>query len=228
MLNSEQGDRLRTWGPLALLLAIVALAWCAGNDRWSPASWGVPTAYLEPDKGDVVHALAMMKAAGDGEFVPLAWKKVEALGAPNTANWNDWPFVEELLVAQVPACDPGGAAGVLDPDGGVAERTFLVDDFQVNGLIALVAQDAEIAVELGPRVAPAGLPGAGVLEPEGGEAGGALLAVDLEVVRAVTVALVGGHVAREGRLRHAPRRAPGERGGLVEDRGWRSRAGLRD
>jgi len=98
MLNSEQGDRLRTWGPLALLLAIVALAWCAGNDRWSPASWGVPTAYLEPDKGDVVHAMAMMKAVGDGEFVPLAWKNVDALGAPNTANWNDWPLVEELLV----------------------------------------------------------------------------------------------------------------------------------
>ena len=98
MLKSEQGDRLRTWGPLALLLAIVAVAWCAGNDRWSPASWGVPTAYLEPDKGDVVHALAMMKAVGDGEFVPLAWKNVDALGAPNTANWNDWPLVEELLV----------------------------------------------------------------------------------------------------------------------------------
>jgi hypothetical protein len=98
MLNSEQGDRLRTWGPLALLLAIVALAWCTGNDRWSPASWGVPTAYLEPDKGDVVHALAMMKAVGDGEFVPLTWKKVDSLGAPNTANWNDWPLVEELLV----------------------------------------------------------------------------------------------------------------------------------
>ena len=33
----------------------------------------MPTAYLEPDKGDVVHALAMMKAVGDGEFVrPLA------------------------------------------------------------------------------------------------------------------------------------------------------------
>jgi len=97
MLNHKQGDRLRTWGPLALLLAIVALAWCAGNDRWSPASWSVPTAYLEPDKGDVVHALAIMKAVGDGEFVPLAWKKVNSLGAPHTANWNDFPMVEELL-----------------------------------------------------------------------------------------------------------------------------------
>lgn len=98
MLNREQGDGMRTWWPLGLLLAIVALAWCAGNDRWSAASWGVPTAYLEPDKGDVVHALAMMKAVGDGEFVPLAWKNVAALGAPHAANWNDWPLVEELLV----------------------------------------------------------------------------------------------------------------------------------
>jgi phosphoglycerol transferase len=98
MLNRDSGDRFRAWGPLALLLAIVALVWCTGNGRWSPASWAVPTAYLEPDKGDVVHALAMMKAVGDGEFVPLAWKKVDALGAPNTANWNDWPLVEELLV----------------------------------------------------------------------------------------------------------------------------------
>lgn len=98
MLNRDSGARLRTWGPLAILLAIVALAWCAGNDRWTPAAWGVPTAYTEPDKGDVVHALAMMKAVGQGEFLPLAWKEVSTLGAPNTANWNDWPLVEELLV----------------------------------------------------------------------------------------------------------------------------------
>jgi hypothetical protein len=98
MLNRDSGDRLRTWGPLAILLGIVALAWCTGNDRWTPASWGVPTAYTEPEKGDVMHALAMMKAVGQGEFVPLAWKEVGTLGAPSTANWNDWPLVEELLV----------------------------------------------------------------------------------------------------------------------------------
>jgi hypothetical protein len=87
-----------SWLPPAMLIVVVALAWCTGNDRWTPESWGVPTAYLEPDKGDVVHALAMMKAVGDGDFVPLAWKQVDALGAPATANWNDWPLVEELLV----------------------------------------------------------------------------------------------------------------------------------
>jgi hypothetical protein len=83
---------------VAVLLGTVFLAWCAGNGRWTPASWGVPTAYTEPDKGDVVHALAMMKAVREGDFVPLAWKQVDALGAPHAANWNDWPLVEELLV----------------------------------------------------------------------------------------------------------------------------------
>jgi hypothetical protein len=98
MRNDERSVATLSWLPPVMLMVVVALAWCTGNDRWTPASWGVPTAYLEPDKGDVVHALAMMKAVGDGDFVPLAWKQVNALGAPAAANWNDWPLVEELLV----------------------------------------------------------------------------------------------------------------------------------
>jgi hypothetical protein len=98
MRTDERSVATLSWLPPVMLMVVVALAWCTGNDRWTPASWGVPTAYLEPDKGDVVHALAMMKAVGDGDFVPLAWKQVNALGAPAAANWNDWPLVEELLV----------------------------------------------------------------------------------------------------------------------------------
>ena len=98
MENRDRSIAPPSWVPPALLLLVVGLAWCTGNDRWTPASWSVPTAYLEPDKGDVVHALAMMKAVGEGEFVPLAWKQVATLGAPATANWNDWPLVEEVLV----------------------------------------------------------------------------------------------------------------------------------
>jgi len=98
MERRDRSAALLTWLPPLLLLVVVGLAWCAGNGRWSTAAWGVPTAYLEPDKGDVVHALAMMKAVGAGEFVPLAWKNVGSLGAPHAANWNDWPLVEELLV----------------------------------------------------------------------------------------------------------------------------------
>ena len=98
MKTDDRGIGVPPWLPPVVLLFVVGLAWCTGNDRWAPESWGVPTAYLEPDKGDVVHALAMMKAVGEGDFVPLAWKQVDAIGAPATANWNDWPLVEELLV----------------------------------------------------------------------------------------------------------------------------------
>jgi hypothetical protein len=83
---------------LALLLALTAVAWCAAYGKWSPAAWALPAAYLEPDKADVVHALAMMKAGTEGEFLPLAWKQPSQVGAPGPANWNDWPLVEELQV----------------------------------------------------------------------------------------------------------------------------------
>jgi hypothetical protein len=83
---------------LAVLLALTAVAWCAAYGKWSPAAWALPAAYLEPDKADVVHALAMMKAGTQGEFLPLAWKQPSQVGAPGPANWNDWPFVEELQV----------------------------------------------------------------------------------------------------------------------------------
>jgi len=82
-----------------LLLAVVgAVAWCAANGVWSTTSLARPTAYLDPEKSDVIHALAMMKMAANGEWWPLAWKEVRDLNAPFTANWNDWPLVEELQV----------------------------------------------------------------------------------------------------------------------------------
>jgi phosphoglycerol transferase len=90
-------DRL-DWLVLAGLLGIVAFGWCLANDKWTPAQWALPSAYLDPEKCDVIHALAMMKAAGEGEFVPLAWKQVSRLGAPEAANWNDWPLIEEMQV----------------------------------------------------------------------------------------------------------------------------------
>jgi hypothetical protein len=82
----------------AVLLALVTLGWCMANGKWTAAQWAMPAAYLEPEKCDVIHALAMMKAAGEGEFVPLAWKNVSRLGAPEGANWNDWPLLEELQI----------------------------------------------------------------------------------------------------------------------------------
>ena len=83
---------------LASLLVVVLLAWCTANAKWTALQWSQPTAYTEPDKADVVQALAMMKAGAGGEFVPLAWKGSRDLGAPYDANWNDWPLVEELQI----------------------------------------------------------------------------------------------------------------------------------
>ncbi|MBM3954296.1 MAG: hypothetical protein FJ309_06755 [Planctomycetes bacterium] len=99
MANNRAENSLLTWGPFALLIFIVGIAWCSANGVWSAGALSRPTAYLEPEKSDVIHALAMMKMAANGEWWPLAWKQAADLGAPHAANWNDWPLVEELQVA---------------------------------------------------------------------------------------------------------------------------------
>jgi hypothetical protein len=96
--QDSRGSWIRRWIWLGGLLLLVAAAWFTGNGRWAPTTWGLPTAYIEPEKSDVMHALAMMKAGGQGEFLPLSWKGSGDLGAPYGANWNDWPLIEEPLV----------------------------------------------------------------------------------------------------------------------------------
>ena len=83
---------------VGLLILITTLAWCSASGIWSAAALGLPTAYLDPEKCDVVHSLADMKAASRGEFVPLLWKRAADLGAPFEANWNDWPMTEEFQI----------------------------------------------------------------------------------------------------------------------------------
>ena len=96
--STDQWFTSRDWLVTAVLLGLVTLGWCMANGKWTAAQWALPSAYLDPEKCDVIHALAMMKAAGEGEFLPLAWKQVSRLGAPDGANWNDWPLLEELQV----------------------------------------------------------------------------------------------------------------------------------
>ena len=88
----EAGD----WAWIAALLCLVALGWCAGTGRWTAAAWNTPTAYLDGYYADVVSTFAVMRAAADGHFAPLAWKNVPELGAPFDGDWNDWPSIEEL------------------------------------------------------------------------------------------------------------------------------------
>lgn len=88
------------WWPLAGLLLAVLVTWCFANAAWSIADWGRPPAYLEdPSKSDIVAVYAGMKAGAAGEASPFFWKSVSRLNAPFTANWTDWPSLDELHVA---------------------------------------------------------------------------------------------------------------------------------
>jgi hypothetical protein len=82
-----------------LLLVAVTLTWCGANAKWTAADWALPASYADREHGDVLQHLAFFKAAKDGHFAPLRSKLVPELGAPEGANWNDWPIVEELQIS---------------------------------------------------------------------------------------------------------------------------------
>ncbi len=98
MAGCESTKTVSSLGFIASLIVVVCVAWCAGNGIWTATALSRPTTYLDPEKADVVHSLAMLKATARGEFPLFGWKGVEHLGAPYTANWNDWPMVEDILV----------------------------------------------------------------------------------------------------------------------------------
>lgn len=89
---------------IALALALsVTVGFCAAGNAWSPRAWSIPVghlagppdAYTNPEYGDIFFTLAMARAAGEGRFVPWAFKRVPELGAPHAAEWSDWPLIEE-------------------------------------------------------------------------------------------------------------------------------------
>ena len=82
---------------IASLLACVVIGWCSSTATWSAADFVRPATYLEdPSKSDAVWSLALVKANGDGDAAPFFWKTVPRLNAPFTANWTDWPSLDEL------------------------------------------------------------------------------------------------------------------------------------
>jgi phosphoglycerol transferase len=103
--NKHHRPTRRFWrdgaASIALVL-VIATSWCAANSMWTRAAWKRPTVYLGPylgpSKPDVLLHLAFIRAARDGHFVPFCSKIVPELGAPNEANWNDWPIVEEFPI----------------------------------------------------------------------------------------------------------------------------------
>ena len=95
--RSEPNRTLISILTVASLLVCVAIGWCSNSAIWSPADFGRPAAYLEdPSKSDIVFGYASLRANTEGEAAPFFWKSVSRLNAPFTANWTDWPSLDEL------------------------------------------------------------------------------------------------------------------------------------
>lgn len=83
----------------ALIVVITVLLWCTLYDRWTVESWQIPLTYLsDPEKGDVLIHLAWIEAARDGHISPFFFNNIPELGAPQVANWNDFPLTEKPLI----------------------------------------------------------------------------------------------------------------------------------
>ena len=57
---------------VVLLLFATTLAWCSANAKWTASEWSLPTAYLDPNKNDVLWELAHLKAGSDGQACRLS------------------------------------------------------------------------------------------------------------------------------------------------------------
>jgi phosphoglycerol transferase len=79
----------------AVLLAVVTIVvWVDHYDRWTLASWSVPTDY----RGDSLEIFARIQAAAEGNTVPLRPQVISRLGAPFGANWSAYPTSDLPLV----------------------------------------------------------------------------------------------------------------------------------
>src|SRR3954469_22238657 len=72
-----------SWRVIILAL-VAALVWCAHYDRWSRASWEIPTDY----RGDTLEILTRIAASAEGDATPLGPQIITRLGAPFGANWS--------------------------------------------------------------------------------------------------------------------------------------------
>jgi hypothetical protein len=79
---------------VGLLLLVTTLVWCAHYDRWTAASWSVPTIY----GGDALEIYARIAAAAEGDAAPLRPQVISRLGAPHGANWNAYPSSDIVLL----------------------------------------------------------------------------------------------------------------------------------
>lgn len=86
-------------GPAALwraglLALLVAGIWIAQYGRWTAESWQIPTDYYI----DAHETLARLKAASEGDIIPLRPQVIQRLGAPFGAHWNAYPTPDKPLM----------------------------------------------------------------------------------------------------------------------------------
>ena len=79
---------------VALLAVATTLVWVVHYDRWTVASWTVPTDY----SGDSLEILARIAAAAEGETGLLQSQTIGRLAAPFGANWSAYPSSDLPLV----------------------------------------------------------------------------------------------------------------------------------
>ncbi len=91
----------RSWRAVLVALA-AALVWVAHFDRWTPESWAIPTDYYI----DAHETLARLKAASEGNLVPLQPQVIDRLGAPFGAHWNSYPSPDKPLMLALGALVP--------------------------------------------------------------------------------------------------------------------------
>jgi phosphoglycerol transferase len=79
---------------VGLLVLLTTVVWCGYYDRWTAASWSIPTEY----RGDALEILARIQAASEGDTTPLRPQIISRLGAPFGANWSAYPSSDLLLI----------------------------------------------------------------------------------------------------------------------------------
>ncbi len=81
------------WRRLVALLAVSTLVFVWSHALTTPDRWGTPVNY----EGDAVQILTWIKAASEGDYYPGLPVRIDRLGAPFGANWNDFPMYEKCL-----------------------------------------------------------------------------------------------------------------------------------
>lgn len=113
---------------MAGFVAVAVLVWLWHQEKWTVASWELPTAY----SGDAHETLARLQAASEGDTVPLRPQVIQRLGAPFGAHWNAYPTPDKPLmlalgaVARAIGLFPAANLGLLLAQVSAALSFYLV------------------------------------------------------------------------------------------------------